>query len=136
MSSPVWVLQDDTLNPDHKSDVGDDGLVAGISVFYEITTISETDRAEFIRRTAPFERITLPEATIPTDTNAWGRHRGENVRSGFVRFWGEPCRWDHLIWESSFLGRIPVVPIQHHRPTWDNAVRECTGFWCTCGVLM
>lgn len=56
-------IQDDTLNPDHNADESDDGLATGVSLFYGITTISETDRAEFIRRAAPFEGIKLPEAT-------------------------------------------------------------------------
>ncbi len=56
-------VQDETLDPDYQAGESDDGLVAGVSLFYGITTISETDRAEFIRRAAPFEGITLPEAT-------------------------------------------------------------------------
>lgn len=56
-------IQDDTLNPDHDADESDPGLVTGVSLFYGITTISKTDRDEFIRRAAPFEETKLPEAT-------------------------------------------------------------------------
>ncbi|MGO3247857.1 MAG: hypothetical protein ACTIK9_01265 [Agrococcus casei] len=56
-------IQDDTLNPDYQAGESDDELVAGVSLFYGITTISETDRAEFIRRATPFEGIKMPEAT-------------------------------------------------------------------------
>ncbi|HZK05621.1 MAG TPA: LppA family lipoprotein [Actinomycetaceae bacterium] len=57
------VIEDDTLNPDHKGDESNDELVTGVSLFYGITTISETDRAEFMRRAAPFEGLKMPEAT-------------------------------------------------------------------------
>lgn len=56
-------IQDDTLNPDHDADERNDGLAMGVSLFYGITTISETDRAEFVRRATPFEGLKLPEAT-------------------------------------------------------------------------
>lgn len=56
-------IQDETLNPDYQAGESDDGLVAGVSLFYGITTISETDRAEFIRRAAPFAGIKMPEST-------------------------------------------------------------------------
>lgn len=57
------VIQDETLNPDHTADGSDEGLMMGMSLFYGITTISETDRDEFIQRAAPFEGLTRPDAT-------------------------------------------------------------------------
>ena len=38
-------------------------IVSGISLFYGIQTISDTDRAEFERRAAPFQGLARPEAS-------------------------------------------------------------------------
>lgn len=43
-----------------------DQLVAGITLFYGITTISDEDRAEFERRAAPFAGLQRPPASHPS----------------------------------------------------------------------